>query len=244
MMDFARRLAPASAADASRAVAVLPSRFGGESPSAVGVATPQVERPAAPSLDGVPRELQPADGGDAAHVVRAPSREPSGAVRSAGLALREMRLPMVSAAPTERIDEERAAAPRGPSSMVPMRSAVARPIAQPAVTRPSTSPAAAEGTARGEASSGAIGSSPMSRPTAPQPPAPRRPLSDAALAARSAQAVPPPRPIVHVTIDRIEVRAPAPSARPTPAAPQRSATPSVSLGDYLRQRTARRGGPA
>lgn len=42
-----------------------------------------------------------------------------------------------------------------------------------------------------------------------------------------------PAPIIHVTIDRLEVRAPA--AASTPPVPRRKpATPSVSLGDYLR----------
>lgn len=74
----------------------------------------------------------------------------------------------------------------------------------------------------------------------PQPDPPQRaarerrtaPLSERALIGRTER----PRqaePVIHVTIDRIDVRAPA-SPHPAPAARRRPAEPSVSLSDFLR----------
>ena len=66
--------------------------------------------------------------------------------------------------------------------------------------------------------------------------APGHPLSAAALqahASASPTAIAAPAPALHVTIDRIEVRAVAPAAKPASA--QRQPKPSaVSLADYLR----------
>src|SRR6185436_114901 len=51
MMDFARRLAPVAAGDATSAVAVLPSRFGGGSPLRADVsAATDSEPPAQPAV--------------------------------------------------------------------------------------------------------------------------------------------------------------------------------------------------
>jgi hypothetical protein len=64
-------------------------------------------------------------------------------------------------------------------------------------------------------------------------------MSDAALAA------PPPTggstPVIHVTIDRIDVRALASPQRPAPTR-SRAASPRVSLADYLRGGPRRPGG--
>ena len=65
---------------------------------------------------------------------------------------------------------------------------------------------------------------------------PGQPLSAAALQARTpdaATAMAAPAPILHVTIDRIEVRAVVAAPRPAPAQRQPTA-PAVSLADYLR----------
>jgi hypothetical protein len=75
------------------------------------------------------------------------------------------------------------------------------------------------------------------------PHVPRRPMSAPALAERHAAAA-EPRPVVHVTIDRIDVRAPAAPPRPATAPRVRNAAPSVSLADYLRQGGAHARGQA
>ena len=66
------------------------------------------------------------------------------------------------------------------------------------------------------------------------PPAnrPKAPLSEAVLAARP---IATPAPVIHVTIDRLEVRAPA-AARPAVSepTPRRRPQPRVSLSDFLR----------
>ena len=66
--------------------------------------------------------------------------------------------------------------------------------------------------------------------------APGQPLSAAALQARApdpATAKAAPAPTLHVTIDRIEVRAAVASPKPVPA-PRQPKAPAVSLADYLR----------
>jgi hypothetical protein len=73
----------------------------------------------------------------------------------------------------------------------------------------------------------------------------QRPTVTAPLTARAlamkAPAAADQRPVVHVTIDRIDVRAPAEAAAPKPPSRPR-ATTSVSLNDYLRGYDERRRG--
>lgn len=59
------------------------------------------------------------------------------------------------------------------------------------------------------------------------------PLSDAAMAERGSRAS-PSQPVIHVTIDRIDVRAAA-TAKPAAAARRERRAPTVSLTDYLRR---------
>ena len=69
-------------------------------------------------------------------------------------------------------------------------------------------------------------------------PIPSPPLSTAAVAARAASVERVERPVVHVTIDRIDVR---PAASPKPRVEQRRPRPqaTVSLADYLGGRSGR-----
>lgn len=64
------------------------------------------------------------------------------------------------------------------------------------------------------------------------------PLEAAVVAAQSrgaaASPAPAAAPVVHVVIERIDVRAPAPAPSRPPAAPAPRAQPSASLGEYLR----------
>lgn len=78
----------------------------------------------------------------------------------------------------------------------------------------------------------------------PAPPARTAPISAAAIETLAAARV-PPRPVIHVTIDRIDVRAPATAPRAAPANRSRSSmAPGVSLADYLRAGPRRRDGGA
>jgi hypothetical protein len=65
------------------------------------------------------------------------------------------------------------------------------------------------------------------------------PLSDVSVASRIAQPR-DERPVVHVTIDRIDVRAP-PAAKPEPTARRARPQPAVSLTEYLRGERGSRG---
>ncbi|HWJ72310.1 MAG TPA: hypothetical protein VNX29_04010 [Kaistia sp.] len=61
---------------------------------------------------------------------------------------------------------------------------------------------------------------------------PRAPLTAATVASR-APAQREPRPIVHVTIDRIDIRAPRDTVKTEPAPKRARAEPQISLADYL-----------
>jgi hypothetical protein len=78
----------------------------------------------------------------------------------------------------------------------------------------------------------------MPEPAAPAPA--RAPLSSNVVAAR-AESRSDARPVIHVTIDRIEVRAPSAPERPS-SRPRVRSTTSASLSDYLRSRQSSRSG--
>ena len=224
MMDFARRLVPLRAADTTRAVAVLPSRFGSESP-----------------LQSSPRPVPPRESEslvvpatcamEATHdAVPRRDAEWAGATEAG-----EQRVP----ASTPRTTHEASRPARLRRADLPSRDSetpAPAPVAAPIIAAPERlhlPPAASlQLTEFG----------PIAIATRPAA-AIRAPLSEFALAERSAQTE-EPRPIVHVTIDRIEVRAVAAPPRPAPPPRSRSAAPSVSLGDYLRQRPGKPGGAA
>jgi len=243
MMDFARRLAPLRDTDITRAVAALPSRFAGDSPLRVGAAPPPVDSeglsPSTPSpaADALPAQVASPIGVDAVHVptaaaaaprdVRQPRHANDSPSRKDDAVARPMIAPRhaVPAATDDRrpdAEHHRASAPAHPTAAA--TEAPAPPVMQSVGVR-STVAQAAAAVPFASSPSAAVSSQPMSR---------------AALAARTSQAA-EPRPIIHVTIDRIEVRAPAAPPRPALARP-RAAAPSVSLGDYLRARTPKAGG--
>jgi hypothetical protein len=72
---------------------------------------------------------------------------------------------------------------------------------------------------------------PAASPVAPMPRRDKSPLSDAALASRVTR--PEAAPVIHVTIDRIDVRAPDLSKPAAPSKPTRR-QPAVPLAEYLR----------
>jgi hypothetical protein len=231
MMDFARSLAPLRDSDLTRALPVLPSRFGAEAPLSTapsphdepepGLPTPTEERPGAaarPSRASLVT-LADDDGLRTQAVPAAPSSR-----RQAAATHQPQRLPadaeLPAPAPPPASLRGRAAAERIDGAP----SAASLPaIADPALIRQAPRVSAA-----------------APRDGAAPPHVPRRPMSAPALAERHAAAA-EPRPVVHVTIDRIDVRAPAAPARPAAAPRARNAAPSVSLADYLRQGGAKAG---
>jgi len=129
--------------------------------------------------------------------------------------------------------------------------AAGREVATPALPRPSTDipqqhPHAARpvrsnmprSSRRGAAAVPAFVVSPAVPPVAPMPSRDTPPLSDAALATRVGTEREAP-PVVHVTIDRIDVRAPDLSKPDAPSKPPRR-HPAISLSDYLRGRSGSR----
>jgi hypothetical protein len=75
----------------------------------------------------------------------------------------------------------------------------------------------------------------------PETPAPTGLLSPATLAQRMPAPPPPAAPVIHVTIDRLDVRLPTPAPAPAAVIAPRRAAATLPLADYLRQR--RGGGP-
>ena len=102
--------------------------------------------------------------------------------------------------------------------------------------------AALQGEPKSTASADPLISNFAATPFSALPAPPWNPMSEPALAARATH-TPPAPPVVHVTIDRIEVRAPATLPRAASAPRARPASPSVTLADYLRHRAAKPGGP-
>jgi hypothetical protein len=228
-MEFLRSLAPRHANDATRACAVLPSRFADMSPLRANPATPA---PRPDELETVPQEIAI----PSANAGRPPAAAPAAADRAVPVAARSSpgtRIASTSTDSTARTtlapradtrDSECSTA--GQASRFAPTHAAARPVSRAAAVRDAGSP---------EAQVGA--SSPNAAPR-------HAPLSPQALAARTSHAA-ERRPVIHVTIDRIDVRAPAAPDRPKGSSRSRGASPSVSLADYLRPRESgrRRGGP-
>lgn len=236
-MDFLRRLNPTNAALASAARPVLAPRFAPQR-RAGEFDTTSVEVPSA--TGPVSEALEPRR--DLDHSVAAPKLEQGSVVRPTrpgrasappmpGRESLDADPPAHSADPG---DARRQTAVRVEPQGLRARAAMSEPGLAVA-TAPIPAPIAAQITAAAEVR-------PDSDPTAarPAPPKPSAPLSDQALASRSVP-VAPARPVIQVTIDRIDVRAPAAPQRP--AAVKRPAQePSVSLADYLRPGRAARGG--
>jgi hypothetical protein len=72
---------------------------------------------------------------------------------------------------------------------------------------------------------------PPARSPLAAPETPSAPLSESALAART-EIAQPPAPVIHLTIDRIDVRPSAP-ARPAAAGRRARSEPSVTLAELL-----------
>lgn len=221
-MDFLRRLAPLRDTDATRAVAVLPSRFS-----------------SATALHGASAPASSTGPFDEGAFVR--RREAAAAQRSSMAAVAPRQ---VGGEPPRDLSLQ--------AHVVPLHAAYAQPSAQwrPPAEAPTIAGAIAAARAPGDhrftpplqasladPQPAALPAAPAGHHPAAVPPAQARigaPLSQAVVAQR-ALASGGDSPVVHVTIGRIDVVAgtppPAPAARRGPKAPRPAA---VSLADYLR----------
>ena len=223
MMDYLRRLAPAHADARHRAVVAPRSRYEIDQPiRAVPRAdAPEVERDE-PVVARAPRQLNPIDRRleieDLSAALVRPLLEPLRAARRSR--------PDAIVASHHELESPIGAMPVE-SGMLPRATVTALPTLPPAAGLPSSQ-------AVSEPVRAALASRPEQRSVD------HGPLSQQALASRVVPQSDRP-PIVHVTIDRVDVRAPAAPDRPAPR-PRPRATTSGSLTDYLQTRQRRRGG--
>ena len=235
-MDCLRRLAPPSrAGDRSRAMPVLASRFAGEAPLR-SVPAAGADESALPEADAGTATLQ-----------RAPPSRHAGA----GAAVQSLSTPSIAAqvpgaresTPRDRAADSRVLARDALEAVrpqIPRVTPAATSIAdQPQQRREAAiTPRSTEARSRPEPIDSNRAPAPQARVThAPhQPPlASPRPLSQRAVDARLPSAA-PLRPVIQITIDRIDVRPAAGPSRAPAAARPRTASPSVPLADYLRGR--------
>ena len=205
MMDFVRRLAPSLRRATARAMPALPARF--EEPVAASDPFAEV---AATASSGPGRERSDVAFATVEPTPAAPSPTEGPRTAPAGTAT-VGRVRAVQAPPR---DDRARPATTGPHRVATEPADVPRP----SIRKPD----------RPDATSASIAaSSTGSRTTNP------RPIREAALSVRT-DPRPDARPVVHVTIDRIDVRAPAPAPRGADRAPRARPGPSVALADYLR----------
>lgn len=218
-MDFLRRLAPPSIdPDRAHAVPLLSSRFASDAPLR-SAPMPSEEAP-------VPAAASPAEAILPTRALRSPRAVSDDATRAAPLAA-----PGQSRKGDNAIERaEVTAAARSANRAA--AAALDRPAPAHITSMAQPLPAA-------QSHAELAGIDAVARPRVhidAQPAlAARLPLSQQALDARVAVAR-PTRPVIHVTIDRIDVRAPAAPRAADPARPPRSSTLSVPLADYLRGR--------
>jgi hypothetical protein len=260
-MNFLQRLAPARPGDPTRAVAAMPPRFESErplrdavpiAPSAGGemdLGSGESEQPAEPERMGpveerqgraIPLEARQAraipqhESADWTQVPRPPTRSSdapasgAGGERARGLRAPKEDSPAIRAEPRSERNAPRPLSPpppRGSPPSDPKPSPLAPMTRAPHRVQPATMAQAQPVTAAPADTSSSS-----------------TPLSKATLAVRASHG-PEPRPVIHVTIDRIEVRAPAAAPRSAPPS-QPAPAPGVSLGDYLRGNTITKNGGA
>jgi hypothetical protein len=256
MTEFLRDLSPHRAHDATRAIALLPSLFEAMHPLRTARVTPEQAEHSKweLSVQGVP--FAPIAPVHAAAVASASLDHVAAATADVSAADVSVATPPQSGVmPAPRAsDAHRPPAPRI-GTPIPRTTTLPRAIQAPQAARgidpehPITSEVVAAA-AKMVASVSGVPVDAASAPVRTPPAAPRdassrivqTPMSARALAFRPAQRS-DSRPVVHVTIDRIEVRAPAAQERPKPSPRSRATASSVSLNDYLRaHEPERRGG--
>jgi hypothetical protein len=232
MMDFIRGLAPRRDGHGPAAIPVLPSRF-----AAVAFSESHERITAAPTAPAASSDHVSARGvtGPARADDNGSKRRADSRVEATGRVIG--RTPDTPASPVPEVPAQpvqgRQRTPEIETGELGRAAGVTEPRGQVAAAAADGHVNSSRPVTSHPTSASASNRAPLE--TAPRVPPPRAvpvsPLSREALATRSPQAG--ERPVIEVTIERIDVRAPASSARPPrPARPR--TMPSVSLGDYLR----------
>jgi hypothetical protein len=217
-VPFLQRLAPAVTQAPSAVRAALPPRF---APQSVVEAEPIAAAAPAASMAAKPLPAQPVE----RHSAEAPA--PTG----------PRTLPQHDAATV-------AVRAVQPTHATPVAAApgTGRREAPSNATEPSAPPLARAGLASTEPAlpprPAAMAGEPARVQRSPEPAHStpfQPPLSPATLAQRTLPQAAPTPPVIHVTIDRLDVRLPAPATAPK-AAPKPRTTTTLPLADYLRQR--------
>jgi hypothetical protein len=226
MMDFLRALAPSDHGAATRATALLPSRFSGVQPLRGKAFTMDTSEASSPVSDVTLVDATPSTSGE--QTVRRSERE-----RARVIGPESTRTAAVS--PTTQGSERAQSLERRLSASHARHERPAGTAGDVGRDRGDARPSSIQQIVRHRGRETSLArpvvsaSLPESAPARPIV----QPLSAAALVERPAGRA-ERRPIVHVTIDRIEVRAPATPMRSTPSERPRATTPRISLGEYLR----------
>ena len=245
-MDFLRALSPHAGRTTARASAILPSRFAGTGPLHYAPVTPvdaepfeaesqpnAADAPARPAMTSTGRlESNPVGDGDRIATRRhrddANQRTAADPTPLSDVALRverpapydgrrETHVPHLRESPLSSLRPPETRGPHVERDATPGQSRTAAPEFQDHRARIDLPRVTVQG-----------------RNAAPAP------LSPAAVATRGAQRE-NHRPVIHVTIDRIDVRAAASSPAALPVK-RRAAAPRTSLSEYLRAGANRSGG--
>jgi hypothetical protein len=239
-MDFLRCLAPAGNG-ASRAVPLLPSRFAAEQPLRAVSSPPDTirdhseadmpdgarEAPVLSTFDqgidaprGEPARTQPR--AERQREATPPGHRERASHEHAGPSDRRDRMP-----PPRPPDETESAGPLSSARAAPGRDRRAAIAPTASLTNPGRPRESDAAPLLRHAHSAVVASAVAS------------PLSAIAVAARSAARA-DNRPVIHVAIDRIEVRTPAAPSRSAAPVPKRTRAAGVSLSEYLRGAPGRR----
>ena len=220
MMDFLRRLAPSRETDATRAFALLPSRFAGETPLRAALAPGQPPQ----HRDDDEALLSP----DAASAPSANDTLAAQPHRVTSVPLFQTAPRPLAGEPTPGFNREAISPAYAPAEAPGTPVADRRPFKH----RHGENPESASPKRQNLVAAMGVSPSPQVVTTPATQARAALPLSQAILAQRTCQSRDVSQ-VVHVTIGRIEVvanTAPAPAVRRSPAPRQ----PTVTLADYLR----------
>lgn len=216
-MDFLQRLAASALGDTGSLRPALPPRF---APRTAAAPAGFPDTGLFPAQGEQPERAQPAESADRRTTGGPlPPGAPASALPAANTPSATLTSPAVDAAPVMRAQLAEAAGASAHAHAGPRETAAAMQPPWPLCDAPRASgPRAASAT-------------PVGEPFA-------TPLEAAMVASQPRGAAASPAtaaaPVVRVVIERIDVRAPAPTPSRPPAAPAPRVQPSTSLGDYLR----------